>query len=404
VFSEFPVVVSEPHDASCESDLVPAVHKSLRSGAGSRARRRRSAWLAGGLFSLVGQALATTATQYQLTPRDLGSGFTLAGSITTDGTLGTLGAANLSAWNLRVTEIVDTYYTQANTHNVSSALNVTGGALVLPTSPDGSADGGSLAFTGSRRFGVQVADFSGANVVGGQAFYADGAAFDFLPLHQAAGRDYVAASQLPGSITQFGLKPLDFSGHVQLTGTLTTDGVAGPAHLLAWNLRLRQTTTWRFDQHNSSVLADSGLTADGQTLTLTPFDADQNAGSFVIGAQGRFDTTAVMLADYLQDPAGQAGLITQFVYQSLGGLPLDAAGRVLLATAVPEPAAWVLLAGGGLSMFGARIRRRRPVLSGQSGPDRTGSAGETASLTRSRVATLHKPVASCISVVLMGTQ
>jgi len=40
---------------------------------------------------------------------------------------------------------------------------MTGGHLVLPTSPDGSADRGLLAFAGGRRFGLQVADSGGAN-------------------------------------------------------------------------------------------------------------------------------------------------------------------------------------------------------------------------------------------------
>jgi hypothetical protein len=208
---------------------------------------------------------------------------------------------------------------------------------------------------------VQVADFSGANVAGGQAFYVIGADFDFLPLHQPNSRDYVAATLVPGSTTQFALKPLNFSSDVQLTGTITTDGAAGPANFLAWDLRLRQTTTWRFDQRNSTVLADFGLTTDGRTLTLTPFDADQSAGSFVIGVQGRFDTTAVLLADYLQDPAGQVGLITPFVYQTVSGLPLDLNGHVVVATSVPEPQSWALMVAGLAVLRGIVRQRLRPT-------------------------------------------
>jgi len=56
---------------------------------------------AAALALFVGNA---TATQFHLAPRDLGAGYRLMGSITTDGTLGALGGANLMAWNLRVTE------------------------------------------------------------------------------------------------------------------------------------------------------------------------------------------------------------------------------------------------------------------------------------------------------------
>ena len=65
--------------------------------------------LAGGLF-----ASPAWATTFQLQPRDLGAGFSFAGTLTTDGTVGALDAGNVLAWDIVVTQTAEIHYTPQN--------------------------------------------------------------------------------------------------------------------------------------------------------------------------------------------------------------------------------------------------------------------------------------------------
>ena len=65
-------------------------------------------------------------------------------------------------------------------------------------------------------FGVQVADFTGGNVSGGQAMYMAGAAFDFLALNQPDNSDYLAASSANGKL--FNWSRFLFSAGPRCTG------------------------------------------------------------------------------------------------------------------------------------------------------------------------------------------
>ncbi len=154
----------------------------------------------------------------------------------------------------------------------------------------------------------------------------------------------------------FNLLPLSFPGGVKLTGTLKSDGLTGPAHVVDWNVRLREATHWSFNPANTQVLSDFGLATDGHTLTVTPFDVDESPGSFLIGAF-RFDLTGLILADFTTDGTGEAGYVSPFVYQTINGLPLDAAGRVVIAQAVPKPSTWGLM-GVGLLLTALRLGHR----------------------------------------------
>lgn len=333
--------------------------------------RKRVRRLACSAAALLLACTGASAETFRLTPRDLGSGLSFSGSITTDGTQGVLDGSHITGWAITVTQVSDIVYNPANTRDTSFGVHVVGDRLVVPTSPDGVSDGGSLSFAANHRFGVRVADFSGAFADGGVAFYVSGAAFDYLPLGQPNGLDYVAARLVPGSSTQYALTPLAFAGDVVLGGTVTTDGLSGAARLTDWDLRVRETTRWRFDALNSTVLSDLNLASDGRQLTVAAFDDLGQPGSFSIGRQGRYDTTAVLLADFQQDPTGEAAFISPLLFQSVAGLPLDAKGRVVVASAVPEPAPGLLLAAG-LGALGA-LRARRGRL----------AAGGVASLRRS---------------------
>lgn len=87
-----------------------------------------------------------SATEFQVVPLDLGSGFTLSGTISTDGTTGSLSASNINAWNINVWSVQDFVFNRSNTVNLSSSVHSDGTNLIIPTSPNGFSDGGALWF------------------------------------------------------------------------------------------------------------------------------------------------------------------------------------------------------------------------------------------------------------------
>jgi len=248
--------------------------------------------------ALLVSATPASAAFYELAPLDLGSGYSLSGAIFTDGTMGPLSAANVTNWSLKVTAINDIVYTPSNTHYAGSQAFVSGGQLLVPTSPDGSSDGGSVAFRAGNYFQVQAADFTGANVGGGRAFYVAGPAFDFLPLHRPNGINEVVANEsAPGSL-RYSLVTRRFSPTKTMTGTLSVASANGPALFADWNILIRETLSWTFNPGNSSVLSDLGLAAKGNNLTVTPFDVDLNPGAFMIGGFAGGDLNGVILGDF----------------------------------------------------------------------------------------------------------
>ena len=52
-------------------------------------------------------AQVACATTFELTPRDLGRGFSFTGSITTDSTVGALTVASITDWNIQVSAVND---------------------------------------------------------------------------------------------------------------------------------------------------------------------------------------------------------------------------------------------------------------------------------------------------------
>lgn len=269
---------------------------------------------------LLGAALAAQATDFQLTPVQLPGGVSIFGTISTDGTLGPLTAANLSAWSITVRRATRHVYTPSNPGGaqVDVVVSADGRRMSVKASPDGVRDGGLLSFGSfgpGPEYGVKVADFTGYwGQNGGVAFYLDGPAFDWEWFNAPNGSTRLVAKAAAGS-HQFKLQPVVFSnGSTTIAGQLTTDGsvgALGPANVLDWRI-----TATSFDDTvytktangaNSSVLAGSaGISSDGQTLSVA-----RPGGLLAIGvpAGGGRRGAAAVLADFSATaPAdGQAG-------------------------------------------------------------------------------------------------
>lgn len=296
------------------------------------------------------------ALDYQLVPLDMGSGFTMAGSISTDGTIGVLNASHITNWNITATSVSDIVFNRSNTSNFSISVSSTGSQLTVSTSPDGFSDGGSIWFRAGTYQQVQVADFTGSNTSGGQAFYAQGSALGFLPLNQPNGIQYTAAVIDAGGGNRFNLLPLDFGSGIVMSGWITTDGATGPARFVDWSILVRETVQWNFNPTNSHVIGDFNLATNGNEFTVTPFDVNGSPGQFMIG-RGSMDITAAVLADFSIYPSGQAGLITPQIYQMLSPLPLNQNGDYVVATAVPDPECWIGLGFGVMALVMYRRRQ-----------------------------------------------
>jgi hypothetical protein len=312
-------------------------------------------------------ATNVSGTSFRLTPVDLGGGYSITGSVTTDGTLGDLGPGNFTSWKITVRSLTEVFYTPANTPGAGLTDVFTDGQrMTVATSPDGLLDGGSLAFRAANpqaHFGVIVADFGGAFIAGGTALYVNGADFQYLPLNQHNGLQYaVAQAQAPGSGV-YNLRPINFGGGVSLSGTLTTDGTLGALaaqNLTDWNIRLAEVATWSFTERNSDLFNTDGLTTDGHSIFVANPDGNWGFGR-VPGRPGG-DATFLQLADFSDPnlPGGQAAFIDPFNYVSVSPLSFDPA--YVAATQVPEStarAAGLLPLAAGLLAW---RRRRKPSL------------------------------------------
>jgi hypothetical protein len=314
---------------------------------------------------------ALAARTYKIAPIDLGSGYTLSGSIAATG-VGPLTQASITSWNIRVQSLQDIVYTPANTRNLSNGLVVQNGQLLVPTSPGGGNDGGSMVFYNQNYFQVRPADFTGAWVKGGEALYVSGGASGFKPLGRPNKFNHVAGTATTPGGSVFDLTRVYFGNGIVMSGNVTTDATSGPVTLTDWNVLVRETQTWSFTPKNSSVIDAFNLHSNGRTLTISPLDADLNPGGLSIGRFGPDGFTGVYLGDFSYDPAGVVGLITPFVFQTVAA-PLDANGNYIVGRygtqlasafgtgAVPEPQSWAMLVAG-FALVGSALRltpRRR---------------------------------------------
>lgn len=267
-------------------------------------------------LALIGIALVATATPVSAAPFTIRPLPFVAApdlSITAAGTITTAGnTSNITGWDVTVTTVERVaHYTPANTANLSMGpFSSDGTYLTVSTSPDGFLDGGLLYFRSPNvfmDFGVAVADFSGANIVGGQALYMAGAAFDFLPLNRPDGFEHVAAISAGGNVFQ--LVSLTFPGGATVQGTITTDGATGAlaaGNIISWDITVDQVTLDIFNAATSTLMANLvDLTPGGTALTVLNPDGFLTFSKGSVGGH----PYSLTLADFsTQAPVGgQAG-------------------------------------------------------------------------------------------------
>lgn len=113
-------------------------------------------------------------TLFDLVPLHFAGGVTLSGTLTTDGTLGPLQAANLLSWDLRLEQVTLDLFEPGNSAVQATGLGLSADAQDLTlTIPDGSLRFSKGAL-GGHAYALQLADFTDPNVPGGQAGYFQG--------------------------------------------------------------------------------------------------------------------------------------------------------------------------------------------------------------------------------------
>ncbi len=264
--------------------------------------------VAGALLLSIG-ASAQTPTIFNLNAMRLSNGWRVTGTITTDGTTGTLTAANIVDWNLRVVQTTDLVWTEKDSNDGNiSGVSTDGKRIFVATSPDGVLDGGTLFFSrggGGGRIPTSaiVADFTQLSTnlgyVGGLAGWQDEVGgLNFVGLNQRNHSRYRAALVDPVQPNVFHVTvPVLATSPLLMTmyGTITTDGTVGalaPPNIVAWKITARNQDITDYTKANSVVLSATGVTSDGTVINV-----DHAGGQFTIGIGGR-RPTFVTLADF----------------------------------------------------------------------------------------------------------
>ncbi len=246
---------------------------------------------------------------FNLKPITLTNGWRIAGTVTTDGTVGQLTAANFVDWNLKVVQTTDFVWTEkdSNAFGISS-VTTDGNKIFVPTSPDGVRDGGALFFSrggggGQIATNVVVADFtqlsSTLGYPGGMAGWQDEIwGLNYVDLNQANHTRYRAASLLAGRPNVFQVHvPTIATNPLLMTvfGTITTDGTIGTLlsqNILAWNITARNQDITYYTPAKSTVMAATRTYSDGVSISIA-----HAGGQFKIGISGA-RPTFVAIADF----------------------------------------------------------------------------------------------------------
>ncbi|MFM2340479.1 MAG: hypothetical protein RLZZ592_132 [Pseudomonadota bacterium] len=165
----------------------------------------RHAWTMGPLLLAC---LNACATDFRVGPWRLPDGTTVSGTVSTDGSVGPLTAAQLTGWDLQVATVTSTVFDTSTAARIQASgvsVSADGRRLLVKKSPDGVRDGGLLAFGSfgpGPEYGVQIANFTGSWLDGGGvAFYLAGASFEWAWLGEApAGTAWWRAPPRPAIV------------------------------------------------------------------------------------------------------------------------------------------------------------------------------------------------------------
>jgi len=268
-------------------------------------------------------AASAQTNVYTLNAIKLTNGWTVTGTITTDGTTGTLTSTNLLDWNFKVVQTTDMTWTEKDSNNLNiSGVSTDGTRVFVTTSPDGALDGGTLYFGrggGGGRIPTNavIADFTqlGINLgyVGGIAGWQDElAGLNYVGLNQRNHTRYRAALAMSGQPNVFRvIVPPISSSPLLMTmfGTFTTDGTLGtllPQNILAWNITARTQDITYYTKANSAVLSAIGVTSDGTVMKVS-----HAGGQLKIGISG-MRPTYVTVADFT-DPTYPDGFANYYM-------------------------------------------------------------------------------------------
>lgn len=280
-------------------------------------------WLAVAALLILSIAASAQTTVYKLNYLQLSNGWTVTGTITTDGTVGTLGATNIVDWNLKVVQTTDMVWTEKDSNDLNiSGVSTDGSKVWVTTSPDGVLDGGALYFgrggSGGRiPTNAIVADFTqlsfNMGYLGGVAGWQDElAGLNFVGLNQRNNSRYRAGLAIAGKSNKFQIYVPTISAApllMTMFGTFTTDGTIGPLNpknIIAWNITARTQDITYYTKANSTVLSSFGVTTDGTVLNV-----DHAGGQFMLGIGGR-RPTFVTIADFT-DPTYPNGFANYYM-------------------------------------------------------------------------------------------
>ena len=268
-------------------------------------------------------ASGQTAATYKLKTMVLTNGWRVTGTITTDGTVGSLTAANILDWNLKVVQTTDFVWTEKDSNNLNiSGVSTDGKKLMVATSPDGVLDGGTLYFSRSSSpwaipTAAVVADFTQLSTnlgyLGGIAGWQDEIwGLNYVGLNQRNNVQYRAGLLIAGRPNVFRIYVPPISAApllMTMFGTVTTDGTIGPLlpqNIIAWKITARNQDISYYTKANTAVLSALGVSSDGIAVKV-----DHAGGQFTIGISGR-RPTYVTLADFT-DPAYPNGFANYYM-------------------------------------------------------------------------------------------